>query len=135
MVRSQAHRVPMRISELADAGGVGIETVRYYQRKGLLPAPVRGAAAGRNYGADDLRRLRFIRAAQDAGFTLKEIGELFVLDRSNERPRVRALARARIADLDARIAALSHARERLSRLLRQCAVSGDGRCPIIASFE
>jgi MerR family mercuric resistance operon transcriptional regulator len=125
----------LRISELAREGGVGVETVRYYQRKGLLAAPAGSAPAGRHYDADDLRRLRFIRAAQDAGFTLKEIGELLALDRSHERPRARELARARIADLDARIATLTQARDKLSRLLRQCAGSGTGPCPIIASFE
>jgi MerR family mercuric resistance operon transcriptional regulator len=125
----------MRISELASAGGVGVETVRYYQRKGLLAAPAAGTRAGRHYGPDDLRRLRFIRSAQDAGFSLKEISELLALDRSNERPRARELARARIADLDARIATLVQARDRLSKLLRQCAGTGNGPCPIISSFE
>lgn len=125
----------MRISELASACGVGVETVRYYQRKGLLAAPAAGARAGRHYGKDDLRRLRFIRSAQEAGFTLKEIGELLALDRSNERPRARELARARIADLDGRIDTLVQARDRLSKLLRQCAGAGSGPCPIIASFE
>lgn len=134
MVRSQPSK-GLRISELASACAVGVETVRYYQRKGLLAAPSLSAPAGRHYGAEDVRRLRFIRAAQDAGFTLREIGELLALDRSSDRPQARELARARIADLDARIAMLTQARERLSKLLRQCAVSGNGPCPIIASFE
>lgn len=134
MVRSQLPKV-LRISELAGACGVGVETVRFYQRKGLLAAPSPGAPAGRHYGAEDIRRLRFIRSAQDAGFTLKEIGELLALDRSSDRAQARELARTRIADLDARIAMLTQARDRLSKLLRQCAGSGSGPCPIIASFE
>ena len=125
----------LRISELAKAGGVGVETVRFYQRKGLLAAPTGEAAAGRHYGSDDVRRLRFIRSAQDAGFTLREIGELLALDRSNDRPRAREMARARIADLDAKIAILAEARNKLSKLARECAGSKSGPCPIIASFD
>lgn len=125
----------LRISELAKAGEVGIETVRFYQRKGLLPAPAGQARAGRHYGSDEVRRLRFIRSAQDAGFTLREIGELLALDRSNDRPRAREMAKARIADLDAKIATLTEARDKLSKLARECAGSRNGPCPIIASFE
>jgi len=125
----------LRISELAKAGGVGVETVRFYQRKGLLAAPTGEAPAGRHYGSDDVRRLRFIRSAQDAGFTLREIEELLALDRSNDRPRARAMAQARIADLDAKIATLTEARNKLSKLASECAGSKTGPCPIIASFE
>lgn len=125
----------LRISELARAGGVGVETVRFYQRKGLLEAPAGPATAGRHYGSDDVRRLRFIRSAQQAGFTLAEIAELLELDRSNDRARAREMAAARIADLDRQIAALSRAREQLGGLARECARGGKGPCPIIASFE
>jgi MerR family mercuric resistance operon transcriptional regulator len=125
----------LRISELANAGGVGVETVRFYQRKGLLKAPDGQATAGRHYGSDDVRRLRFVRSAQDAGFTLKEIAELLALDRSNDRPRAREMARVRIADLDAKIETLTHARNKLAKLARECAGSKSGPCPIIASFE
>lgn len=125
----------LRISELANEGGVGIETVRFYQRKGLLDVPAGPATAGRHYGTGEVRRLRFIRAAQEAGFTLREIGELLALDRSNDRPRAREMARARIADLDAKIATLSQARDKLGKLARECARSGAGPCPIIASFD
>jgi len=125
----------LRISELAEAGGVGVETVRFYQRKGLLTAPSGEARAGRHYGSDDVRRLRFVRSAQDAGFTLREIGELLALDRSNDRPRAREMARTRIADLDAKIETLTVARDKLSKLARECAGSKNGPCPIIASFE
>jgi MerR family mercuric resistance operon transcriptional regulator len=125
----------LRISEFARAGGVGVETVRYYQRKGLIAAPAATAPAGRHYGNEDVRRLRFIRAAQDAGFTLREIGELLALDRSHDRQRAREMARSRVAEIDARIAMLTEARNKLSKLVRQCAGSGKGACPIIASFE
>jgi MerR family transcriptional regulator, mercuric resistance operon regulatory protein len=125
----------MRISELAREGGVGVETVRFYQRKGLLETPRGAAPAGRHYGADDVRRLRYIRQAQTAGFTLGEIGELIDLDRADDRPRAREMARERIAALDERIAELSEARSRLSKLASDCARGSTGPCPILAAFD
>jgi len=129
----------MTISELAKSAGVGIETVRFYQRKGLLfdprPATLGHVPGRRHYGEAELRRLRFIRAAQAAGFALKEIDELLALDSTTERARARELARERIAALDARIAELQHARASLARLATECAKGGAGPCPIIASFE
>jgi len=125
----------LRISELAKKGGVGVETVRFYQRKGLLDPPNGAATAGRHYGADDVRRLRYIRKAQTAGFTLSEIAELIDLDRADDRPRARDMARSRIAALDARIAELSEARAALSKLAKDCAKSGPGPCPILAAFD
>jgi MerR family mercuric resistance operon transcriptional regulator len=129
----------LTISELARSAGVGVETVRFYQRKGLLfdprPSATPGARGKRHYGEEEARRLRFIRAAQRAGFTLEEIAELLELDRSNERPRVRAMARVRIAALDERIAELQAARRALEGLARECARAGEGPCPIIAAFE
>ncbi|WEK47073.1 MAG: MerR family DNA-binding protein [Candidatus Andeanibacterium colombiense] len=129
----------MTISELARASGVGVETVRFYQRKGLLfdprPARLGGARGARHYGPDEARRLHFIRSAQEAGFALKEIAELLELDRSNDRPRAREMARARIEDLDAKIETLTKARDNLRKLAKECANSDKGPCPIIASFD
>lgn len=130
----------MTISALAQAGGVGVETVRFYQRRGLLHRPDRpggGGAAGRirRYGDADVRRLRFIRSAQAAGFTLEQIGELLRLDAGQDRVRARALAAERIAALDIRIAEFQAARAALTRLSRECHASDDGPCPIIAAFE
>ncbi|MEC9066420.1 MAG: MerR family transcriptional regulator [Pseudomonadota bacterium] len=125
----------MRISALARAGGVGVETVRFYQRKGLLAVPRGSAPGGRHYGAEDLRRLRFVRQAQAAGFSLAEIAELIALDRTDDRPRARAMARERIAALDAQIAALAAARRSLARLASDCARGGAGPCPILAAFD
>ncbi|WP_431471237.1 MerR family DNA-binding protein [Sphingosinithalassobacter sp. LHW66-3] len=124
----------MTIAKLAAAAGVGVETVRYYQRRGLIDTPARGAGV-RRYGAPDLRRLRFIRSAQAAGFTLEEIGELLALDAGNDRARAREMARARVAALDARIAELQAARGALAQLARECAAGEAGPCPIIAAFE
>jgi MerR family mercuric resistance operon transcriptional regulator len=126
------------IGWLAREGGVGVETVRYYQRRGLLPVPERaegGSAGVRRYDEDSLRRLRFIRMAQAAGFTLEQIGELLELDAGQDRARARELAHARIAALDAKIAELEAARASLLRLARECSSGGAGPCPIIAAFE
>ena len=94
------------ISGLAHEGGVGVETIRYYQRRGLLHTPHREGGT-RRYGDDDVRRLRFIRGAQAAGFTLAEIAELLALDATKDRARARSLAKARIALLDQRIAEIA----------------------------
>lgn len=129
----------LTISELAKGGGVGVETVRFYQRKGLLPDPrpsqTGGAPGRRHYGAEDLARLRFIRSAQRAGFTLEEIAELIALDTTNDRARAREMAGARLAELDARIAELEAARRSLARLASECAAGEGGPCPILEAFE
>jgi MerR family transcriptional regulator, mercuric resistance operon regulatory protein len=121
------------IAKLAQAGGVGVETVRYYQRRGLFPVP-KALGGIRRYGAPEVRRLKFIRAAQAAGFTLEEIRELLALDAGHDHARARTLARERIGALDARIAELEQARDALKRLARDCARSR-GPCPIITAFE
>jgi len=122
------------IAGFAREGGVGVETVRYYQRRGLLPTP-RKSGGIRRYGEEDVRRLRFIRTAQGAGFTLEEIGALLALEATNDRRRVRALATERIAALDAKIAQMKNARDVLAKLARQCAAGTKGACPILAAFE
>ncbi len=125
----------LRISDLARAGGVGVETVRFYQRKGLLAVPRGDAPAGRHYDETDLARLRYVKQAQTAGFTLAEIAELIDLDRSDDRPRAREMARERIAALDEQIATLQAARASLAQLARDCARGGAGPCPILGAFE
>ena len=134
MVRIQAKNSDT-IGGLAKAAGVGDETVRYYQRRGLLPEPPRPQGEVRRYAAEDVRRLKFIRSAQAAGFTLAEIGELLELSASDDRPRARELARARVAALDERIAELRDAREALAGLASDCAKGRKGPCPILNAFE
>ena len=136
MVRSQAP-FAATIAGLARAGGVGVETIRYYQRRGLVGTPERaGSGTGaRRYGPEDLRRLRFIRSAQAAGFTLEEIAELIALDATDDRPRARELARERIAALDARIDELEAARSALRHLADECGSGSAGPCPILAAFD
>ena len=133
MVQSQGP-VSLTIGRLAAAGKVGVETVRFYQRKGLLETPTREGGF-RRYGPEDLRRLRFIRQAQAAGFTLEEIRELLELDSGDDRQRARELALHRIGALDAKIAELNHARDALQQLARKCGSGGKGPCPILASFD
>lgn len=133
MVQSQAAQ-SLTIGKLAVAAGVGVETVRYYQRRGLLKTPTRDREI-RRYGSDDLSRLRFIRQAQAAGFTLEEIKELLELDASEDRNRARELAGARVKALDQKIADLQKARDALRRLARECGSGSAGPCPILASFE
>ncbi|WP_210275480.1 MerR family transcriptional regulator [Rhizobium sp. G21] len=137
MIRSQD--MAFTIAKLADAGGVGVETIRFYQRRGLLDVPKRNSGDGptggaRRYGQDDVRRLRFIRSAKTAGFTLEEIAELLRLDAANDRARARDLASARILALDAKIAELQAARASLSRLSKACARQQGGPCPILDAF-
>jgi MerR family transcriptional regulator, mercuric resistance operon regulatory protein len=134
MVRNQAKNSDS-IGGLARAAGVGVETVRYYQRRGLLPEPPRPPGEIRRYGDQDLRRLRFIRRAQAAGFTLEQIGELLALDRTGDRARVRELATNRLAALDERIAELEQSRAALERLRSTCAAGSKGPCPIIEAFD
>jgi MerR family mercuric resistance operon transcriptional regulator len=132
MVQSQEVR-SLTIGKLAAKGGVGVETVRFYQRKGLLEQPLRDAGV-RRYGTEDVRRLRFIKQAQAAGFTLEQIRELLRLDASDDRARARNLALARIEALDEKIAELRHARDALHRLAEDCAHGSSGACPILSSF-
>jgi MerR family mercuric resistance operon transcriptional regulator len=124
----------LTISRLAAAAEVGIETIRFYQRKGLLRVP---AARGtiRQYDPQDLERLRFIRAAQRAGFRLAEIAELLQLDPVTERDQIRRLAQARLDQLDQQIATLSAAKVALTRLVSDCARGDAGPCPIIRAFN
>ena len=128
------------IAGLAREGGVGVETVRFYQRRGLLPTPDRwsrnGVGAGiRHYGDEDVGRLKFIRSAQTAGFTLEEIKDLLSLDAGEDRARARVLAAERLDALDRTIADLEEARAALGRLASACASRESGPCPIIAAFQ
>jgi MerR family mercuric resistance operon transcriptional regulator len=123
----------MKIGELARAGGVNVETIRYYQRRGLLAQPARHEGP-RRYTRSDLGRLQSIRSAQTAGFTLDEIATLLALD-TGDRTAAQDLARARIAALDEKIATLQTMRGALVRLADDCALEQSGPCPIIDAFS
>lgn len=120
------------IGQFAQQGEVSVETVRFYQRKGLLSVP--GNQGVRRYGAEDLRHLRFIKKAQAAGFTLEEIKELLHLDKSQDRARANEMAQARIAALELKIAELQQARDALASLSQACCHTHTGPCPILEAF-
>lgn len=127
----------MQIGQLARQAGVAIDTVRYYERQGLLPSPERLASGYRRYGTQDVARLRFIRLAKELGFTLQEIGELLQLSaaREGDRAEVRALAQQRLADIERRLQELDAMRMALAELVQHCSGHGPvAGCPIIESL-
>jgi DNA-binding transcriptional MerR regulator len=109
----------LRIGEVANASGVGVETLRFYERRGLLGRPRRTGSNYRVYGPSVLDRLAFIRRAQAVGFTLDEIGEILAESAEGRRPcrHVREMARRKLADLDRRLAELRRYRTELARTL------------------
>jgi MerR family mercuric resistance operon transcriptional regulator len=126
----------MTIGRLATAAGVHVETIRYYQRRGLLEAPRRPSGGVGRYGETALARLRFIRRAQALGFTLAEIGELLRLERTPDCGRARRLASAKLADVEGKLADLERMRATLATLVRACAAGRDPRtCPIVEALE
>jgi len=126
----------MTISAFARAGGVGVETVRYYQRRGLLPVPGPRSTSYREYDETLLRQLVFIRRLKDGGFTLAEIAELLRLDRTRDRRRVHALATRKLADVQASIREQRRIARSLKTLLSHCDQAASGApCPIIESFD
>ena len=125
----------MTISRLAKLGGVNLETVRYYEREGLIPKPPR-TRAGRLFPAGAARRLRFIKRAQDLGFSLNEIRELLALRPSTDRPKVRARAQSKIADIERKIHSLEAMKNVLGSLVDRCDRSGpSGECRILERLD
>lgn len=125
------------IGRLAQSAGVNVDTVRFYERQGLLrPAP-RTAGGYRVYGEDDAHRLRFIRRAKALGFSLEDIGELLRLtEDGHDRAAVKAVAERRVADLERRIAELEKMRSVLAHHAGHCSGRGNVRgCPIIEALS
>ena len=119
------------IGKLAAAAGVNVETVRYYERRGLLSQPV-GGSGYRQYGKDHLERLAFIRRAQGMGFSLDEVAELLSLNDMRDHQQARRLAEGRIADIRQRIAHLQQMESALAQLVTACTHGGNTQpCPII----
>ncbi|WP_051362102.1 MerR family transcriptional regulator [Solimonas soli] len=127
----------LTIGRLAERAGVGIDTVRYYERAGLLPPPPRRASGYREYPADSVRRLRFIRRAKELGFTLTEIGEL--LELSGPRggtAAVKKAAQAKLALVEHKLAELQRVRDGLGLLIDACPGHGPlGDCPILRALS
>lgn len=123
------------IGTLAKRAGVSIDTVRYYEKSGLLPPESRLASGYRRYSDEQVSRLRFIRRAQELGFTLKDIRELLGISRQRDVAKVKRAAEKKLADVEARLAALTRMRDGLATLVATC--PGHGRaadCPILKAL-
>jgi MerR family mercuric resistance operon transcriptional regulator len=128
----------LTIGRLAKEAGVNLETVRFYERRGLLPRPPRSASGYRLFPAEAARRLRFIRRAQELGFSLKEVEELLSLrvSRRTTSAAIRARAEAKVADIQEKIRSLESMKKTLQKLTKVC----DGcaplaECPILDSLD
>ncbi|MBI3570964.1 MAG: MerR family DNA-binding protein [Gammaproteobacteria bacterium] len=124
----------MTIGRLARAAGVNIETIRYYQRRGLLATPRKPLGGVRRYTPEMLARLHFIKRAQELGFSLREIAELLKLGDGSCK-ETRTIAEHRLADIETRIHDLQSMRAALDKLIRTCRAGNQPPCPIIASLK
>jgi MerR family mercuric resistance operon transcriptional regulator len=125
---------PLTIGRLAKAAHVGTETIRYYQRRGLLPLP-RASGAVRHYPLVLVSRIGFIKKAQGLGFSLNEIGTLLDLADGRNRRAVQTVAAARLAEIEMKLDGLSRMRHALAELLHLCRTTGQTRpCPIIEAL-
>lgn len=123
------------IGRLAAAAGVNVETIRYYQRESLMPTPQRAYGSIRRYGADDLRRLRFIKRAQALGFSLEEIVGLLDLEKKTHCAATRELAAAKLALIEAKMRDLRAMRLALRAMVTQCTTNGAAdHCPAVATL-
>jgi Hg(II)-responsive transcriptional regulator len=127
----------MRIGAAAEQAGVNIQTLRYYERRGLLPRPPRRESGYREFPDDAVGIVRFIKRAQDLGFTLDEVEELLKLrnDRRRDRARIRAIAERRVRQIDQKIAELEAMKKALGRLLHCCHDGSTLECPIIEALD
>src|SRR5690348_3986902 len=128
----------LTIGAVARRVGVAIDTIRYYERDGLLPEPQRRASGYRSYGDGAVTQLRFIRRAKDLGFTLEEIRELLALSADRQRgvKAVKQRAQRRLADIEARIAELERVRAGLAELIEACPGHGTPEeCPILRALD
>jgi MerR family mercuric resistance operon transcriptional regulator len=129
---------PLTIGQVAKRAGVGVETVRFYERQGLLEEPARRESGYRQYSQDVVSRLRFIKRAKELGFSLKEIKELLVLrvDPATTCREVKEQAKAKIADIESKIASLLRMKEALVRLAASCRGQGPtSECPILDALD
>ncbi|MGB0955884.1 MAG: MerR family transcriptional regulator [Panacagrimonas sp.] len=128
----------LTVGKVAKASGLNIETIRYYERDGLLPPPLRSAAGYRLYQSDTLDRLQFIRRAKHLGFSLREIRDLLSLqDQAGSKSQARKLAAGKLKLVNEKIRDLQGIRRALDKMVEQC--SGDGSvssgCPIIQTLS
>ena len=123
------------IRKLADAAGVGVEAVRYYQRLGVLSQPSKVIGGFREYSDDHLRRLRFVKRAQELGFSLEEVAELTALSATRSRPRLLEITRRRAQEIRLRVEQLRAMADALESLADRCGkTTASSPCPIIAAL-
>ncbi|THD11362.1 Hg(II)-responsive transcriptional regulator [Metallibacterium scheffleri] len=124
------------IGAFAKAAGIGVETIRFYQRKRLLPEPQRPPGGIRRYGRADVERVKFIKSAQRLGFSLDEVAQLLTLEDGTHCSEAAAFAARHLADVRARLKDLKRMETVLSRLVAQCSShQGTIACPLIASLR
>lgn len=125
---------PLTIGRLAREAGVGLETVRYYQRRNLLPVPT-PSGAFRHYPSSAIERIRFIKRAQELGFSLDEIAELLQLQDGGDRAQIRHIAGVKIAQIEQKLSDLHRMQKTLQQLVVTCEHTDSAQpCPIIDSF-
>ena len=126
----------LTIGVFARAAGVNVETIRFYQRKGLLPEPNKPQGSIRRYGETDVTRVRFVKSAQRLGFSLDEIAELLRLDDGTHCKEASSLAEHKLKDVREKQSALALMEAALSGLVLAChAAKGNVSCPMIASLQ
>lgn len=127
----------MRIGAAAEQAGVNVQTLRYYERRGLLPKAPRRLSGYREFPDDAVAVVRFVKRAQDLGFTLDEIDALLRLrhDKRRDRARVRAIAEQRVRQIDRKIAELQAMKKALTHLLHSCRAGSTLECPIIEAID
>jgi len=124
------------IGALAETAGINVETIRFYQRKGLMPEPEKPYGSIRRYGAAELARVRFIKSAQRLGFSLEEVGELLKLEDGARCSEARLLAEQKLVDVRQKLSDLQRIESVLAGLVARCsAVRGRVNCPLIASLQ
>ena len=122
----------LTIAGVADAALVGVETVRYYERRGLIEQPKQKVGAYRRYDSKHVARIRFIKRAQELGFTLEEVESLLKLQDGTDRRSIRSIAARRLEQIRTRIEDLRRIEQALGHVLHECeAKSGTPQCPII----
>lgn len=128
----------MKIGELAKRADVPVDTVRFYEREGVIPPPMRRESGYRDYSEVDVNRLQFVRRAKRLGFTLSEVQDLLGLseDRTEDMATFTHHAKAKLQDIDSRIEELQRVRSALQTLVRECPGSGQlDACPILAALS
>ncbi|HXE89714.1 MAG TPA: MerR family DNA-binding protein [Terriglobales bacterium] len=128
----------MTIGQLAREAGVNLETVRFYERKGLMPRPARRPSGYREYAPEAARRIRFIRRAKELGFSLREVGELLRLrvDPRRSCADVKRQAEAKLADIEGKLRELRHMKVALKKLASECTGRGPtSQCPLLDALE